>query len=61
MKIPKRSHESVNYRDAENEGKRCDTCVMWRPPDSCTDVQDPIRADGVCNIWYGGGGSCETP
>lgn len=45
-----KTHAEVNYRKADGP-KRCDACVMFRPPDSCTDVEKPIVPEGTCNIW----------
>lgn len=48
--MAKRSHEDVNYRTGTPK-RRCGLCTMFVKPHSCTDVVDPIKTDGVCDIY----------
>lgn len=48
----KYTHEKVHYR-AGQRGKNCAVCTMYEAarPAHCTAVQDPIYANGVCDIF----------
>lgn len=48
----KQPQAEVNYQltPADN-GDRCGRCSMFRPPMSCSNVVDPISADGWCKLF----------
>lgn len=48
----KKSHKEVNYRNGTS-GEHCGICTMYRQPNSCTAVEDPIYPSGLCNIFEG--------
>ena len=45
-------HKEARYQDAHYDGKRCGSCAMFTAsPASCTLVEDPVKATGVCKHW----------
>lgn len=46
-KIPKSEADYINY----SRVKRCDDCVMFRPPGECTTVAGDISPSGHCRFW----------
>jgi hypothetical protein len=41
----------VAYQDRPKDGRRCDNCRVFTPPDACNSVQGRIDPAGWCNIW----------
>jgi High potential iron-sulfur protein len=41
----------IQYQNHPHGQQRCGTCVMFRPPDTCTDVAGTILRNGWCKIW----------
>ena len=48
----KQPHAAVQYREAEKD-EACATCRMFiaGDPAHCTEVEDPIFPEGVCDLW----------
>jgi hypothetical protein len=46
----KPSHEEAHYRPGEGD-QRCANCTMFRPPAHCTAIEDPVRADMLCDYF----------
>jgi hypothetical protein len=42
--------DEADYRQAEGE-RRCGNCTMFRAPSHCTTIQDPVRADMLCDYF----------
>lgn len=48
--VPKLAHVEVNYRAAPGATEQCRTCAMFIEG-HCTQVEDPIHLDGVCDAF----------
>jgi 8-oxo-dGTP pyrophosphatase MutT (NUDIX family) len=59
-KNEKVSKASVNYREATDPKKRCDTCTMFRSPHGCTLVTGTIEPGDTCDRWYGTGSATKS-
>jgi len=46
----KPSQDEAHYRPGEGE-ERCANCTMFRAPAHCTAIQDPVRADMLCDYF----------
>jgi Phage P22-like portal protein len=46
----KPTHEEADYRPGEGD-RRCENCTMFRSPSHCTAIQDPVRADMLCDYF----------
>src|SRR5262245_22288877 len=46
----KPTHEAANYREGDDVD-RCANCSMFRAPNHCTKIQDPVRADMLCDFF----------
>jgi len=46
-----KSHKDIRYQNQPNGNERCGLCVMFRPPNSCTDVSGHILRNGWCKIF----------
>jgi hypothetical protein len=42
---------AVSYRPSPNGSKKCGTCVLFQPPNSCKSVAGTISPNGWCSIW----------
>ena len=42
--------EEADYRPGEGE-RRCGGCTMFQAPSHCTAIQDPVRADMLCDYF----------
>ena len=42
--------EEADYRPGEGE-RRCGNCTMFQAPSHCTAIQDPVRADMLCDYF----------
>jgi hypothetical protein len=53
MAKPKKSKadSKIQYQYHPQNGERCGKCVMFLPPDECTDVAGTIRPEGWCKIF----------
>lgn len=40
--------KEAEYRPFPNDGKQCDGCSMWKPPNGCTMVSGKISPTGYC-------------
>lgn len=49
----KMAQKAVAYQDTPKDGKRCDMCTNWRPPNGCATVDGEIAAAGWCKIYIG--------
>jgi len=47
-KAPKKA---VNYQYEPKDGKRCEVCQNWQPPDACKLIRGEISPDGWCQLW----------
>ena len=51
-KIKKSKRDSkIQYQNTPHEDERCGLCVMFEPPDGCTDVAGKILRNGWCKIF----------
>lgn len=48
MKVSK---ESVQYRKATDQDKRCGACSMYRAGGECTAVRGSIKPSDTCRLW----------
>jgi hypothetical protein len=46
----KPAKEEADYRPGEGE-RRCGGCTMFQAPSHCTAIQDPVRADMLCDYF----------
>lgn len=49
----KMAPKAVAYQDTPKDGKQCDTCTNWRPPNGCATVDGEISPKGWCRIYVG--------
>ena len=49
--MKKISKAAARYQSAPKGTKRCRTCSMFRPPNSCTLVMGEISPYGYCKYW----------
>ncbi len=47
----KAPQKAVSYQDEPKDGKRCDGCRHWQPPNACKLVRGEISPSGWCQIW----------
>ncbi len=52
-------NETLKYvAHSTEEGKRCDNCKFWAPPEGgeicggCTLIKGPINPKGYCSSWF---------
>ena len=43
--------DTVNYRNAGDDGKSCANCQYFNAPDQCTMVDGTVSAAGVCDLY----------
>ncbi len=43
--------DEADYCGHAVDGHTCRTCLMFRPPRSCTAVEGKISPDGYCDYW----------
>ena len=48
--------KDIRYQYHPQGKERCGLCVMFRPPDECTDVSGKIVRSGWCKIFSAKGG-----
>lgn len=49
----KMAQKAVGYQDTPKDGKQCDGCTNWRPPNGCATVDGEISPKGWCRIFVG--------
>ena len=49
----KMAQKAVAYQDTPKDGKQCDNCTNWRPPDGCATVDGKISPTAWCRIYVG--------
>jgi hypothetical protein len=47
----KLTHEASKYQDQPKDGQQCSGCVQFVEPASCKVVEDPIAAEGWCQLF----------
>jgi High potential iron-sulfur protein len=47
----KLTHEAAKYQDHPKDGQQCSNCVQFVAPTSCKVVEDPIAANGWCQLF----------
>lgn len=47
----KMAQKAVGYQDTPKDGKTCEMCSNWRPPNGCATVDGEIAAKGWCRIF----------
>ena len=47
----KLAQSAVRYQPTPNNGKRCDGCNLFIPPNACKSVEGPIAPTGWCTLW----------
>ncbi len=61
--IPQKSSKAdARHQVRSGNGKRCDNCRLFMPPDQCVVVEGPTSADSSCALWAaksGNGRSCD--
>jgi len=46
-----KTDRAILYQYRPHGEERCGNCVMFRPPNACTDVAGTIVRNGWCKIW----------
>jgi hypothetical protein len=47
----KLAHEAAKYQDHPKDDQQCSGCVQFIAPASCKAVEDPIAANGWCQLF----------
>jgi hypothetical protein len=49
-KAAKLPHSAVRYQDSPKDGKECDACKLFMPPNACKSVAGIISPKGWCAL-----------
>ena len=47
----KHAKSAVRYQPTPKDGKQCDGCALFIPPDACKSVEGSIAPTGWCVLW----------
>jgi hypothetical protein len=47
----KLAQTAVRYQPTPKDGKRCDGCNLFIPPNACKSVEGTIAPTGWCMLW----------
>ena len=47
----KMGQKAAAYRSTPKGNQRCESCALWRAPESCLLVESPVVASGWCNLY----------
>jgi hypothetical protein len=47
----KLAQSAVRYQPTPKDGKQCDGCNLFIPPNACKSVEGPIAPTGWCTLW----------
>ena len=50
-KAAKLAQKAVRYQDSPKDGKQCDGCKLFVPPNACKSVEGNISPKGWCSLW----------
>ena len=50
-KAAKMAQSAVRYQDTPKDGKQCDGCKLFVPPNACKNVEGAISPKGWCALW----------
>ena len=45
------SQTAAKYQPTPKDGKRCDGCKLFQPPNACKTVAGTISPAGWCSLW----------
>jgi len=47
----KLTKQETNYRPADDQSRRCGSCINYDAPDKCTLVEGIIAESATCDLW----------
>ena len=51
VRAAKLAQSAVRYQPTPKDGKQCDGCNLFIPPNACKSVEGTIAPTGWCTLW----------